>query len=238
MIMSASEPGERRSRREERKEETRQELIAAAGHVFAREGFHGASLEQIARHAGYTTGAIYWHFKNKDNLFLAVYEHYTTTRVRELEGINQRAEARKPAPARAWADQWMERLADNPDFLILSVEFLVHAWRNPPLRDAFANRVAAGRLTLARILEERAAQDRFELPISSEDLATVFRELGSGLGLAKLIDPDGIRDTLFGDFTELFFNLVRVAHLEAPGSAANERVRRTAKSRQNNSPRS
>ncbi|MDP9334905.1 MAG: hypothetical protein M3Q30_16570 [Actinomycetota bacterium] len=45
----------------------------------------------------------------------------------------------------------------------------------------------------------------------SEHIATIFRELGSRIGLAKLIDPDGIPDSLFGDFTELFFTLVRDA---------------------------
>jgi AcrR family transcriptional regulator len=207
--MAARKDAPRRSRRDERKEETRAELIAAAASVFARHGFHGASLEQIARHAGYTTGAIYWHFRGKDDLFLAVFEAYTTTRVREWEEVKRSVDAGELRPSRAWADQWMARLHDNPEFLVLSVEFLVHAWRNPPLRDAFANRVAAGRLALARILEERASRGDFELPMPPDDLATVFRELGSGLGLAKLIDPDGIPDSLFGDFTELFFTIVR-----------------------------
>src|SRR3954470_9261408 len=128
--MPASEQP-RRSRRDERKEETRAELIAAAAHVFAHHGFHGASLEQIARHARYTTGAIYWHFDNKDDLFLAVYERYTTTRVREWEDVKRRVDAGELPPRRAWADQWMQRLHDDPEFLVLAVEFLVHAWRNP-----------------------------------------------------------------------------------------------------------
>ena len=73
----------RRSRRQERKEETRAELIDSAKRAFVRDGFHGASLERIAREAGYSTGAIYWHFSGKDDLFLAVYENYAETRARE-----------------------------------------------------------------------------------------------------------------------------------------------------------
>src|SRR3989442_11650236 len=89
---SSQEDRPRRSRREERKEETRAELVAAATRVFASRGFHGASLQEIAREAGYSTGAIYWHFSGKDDLFLAVYEAYATTRVREFEEIHARAE--------------------------------------------------------------------------------------------------------------------------------------------------
>src|SRR3954467_6575664 len=114
--MSIAETG--RSRRQERKDETRAELIAAAARVFARAGFHGASLEEIAREAGYTTGAIYWHFANKDDLFLAVYEAYTTTRVHEWEEVKRAVDAGELPARRAWADQWMRRLHDDPEFLV------------------------------------------------------------------------------------------------------------------------
>ena len=202
--MSATE--QRRSRREERKEETRAELIAAAARVFARSGFHGASLEAIAREAGYTTGAIYWHFTGKDDLFLGVFEDYTTTRVHEYAAIQQGVDD-GDLPPRAWADQWMRRLDAEPELLVLILEFAVHAWRNPPLREAFATRMAAGRLAVARILEDEAARAGVELPMPAEALGTLVRELGTGLGLARLIDPDGIPDGLFGDVVEIMVRL-------------------------------
>src|SRR4051794_41323506 len=105
----------RRSRREERREETRAELVEAAARVFARRGFHGASIDQIAREAGYSTGAIYWHFEGKDDLFLGVYEAYATARVREWGDVRDSAEGELPQRARAYADQWMARLAREPE---------------------------------------------------------------------------------------------------------------------------
>lgn len=200
--------GRHRSRQEERKAQTRAELIAAARTVFAHRGFHGASLEQIAREAGYSTGAIYWHFSGKDDLFLAVFEDYATTRVGQWEQIHARAQGALPQRARAYADQWMERLRDDPEFMVLTLEFLVHAWRDPPLRQAFGDRVAFGRLALARVLEQDAGVQGIELPMAAEEIAGVLRELGTGLALAKLADPDAIPDRSFGDFVELFFTLV------------------------------
>jgi AcrR family transcriptional regulator len=220
-----TKPAPRRSRREERKLETRAELIAAAATVFARRGFHGASIEQIAHEAGYSTGALYWHFAGKDDLFLAVYEAQAAARVRDIEkararpGDGERAEGDEqpagsrqgaddlPQRARAYADQFMARLSEDPEFMILTLEFLVHAWRNPPLREAFSHRIAWGRLAVARMLEEEAQSTGYQLPMGAEDLATVLRELGTGLGLAKLADPDAIPDRLFGDFVELLFEL-------------------------------
>jgi hypothetical protein len=60
---------------------------------------------------------------------------------------------------------------------------------------------------LARIIEETAAARGLELPMPAEDLGTALRELGSGLGIAKLID-ETIPDELFGDFVETFWRLV------------------------------
>lgn len=49
--------------------QTRQQLIEAARRVFHRHGVSGSTLEQVAREAGLTRGALYWHFKNKAELF-------------------------------------------------------------------------------------------------------------------------------------------------------------------------
>src|SRR5580693_3466877 len=57
-----------------RRQQTRDHLLAAAADVFAERGFHGASLDQVAAAAGFTKGAVYSNFKNKDDLFLALIE--------------------------------------------------------------------------------------------------------------------------------------------------------------------
>jgi TetR/AcrR family acrAB operon transcriptional repressor len=51
---------------------TRQQLLDAAEHVFLRQGVAGTSLNDIAVAAGTTRGAIYWHFKDKADLFNAM----------------------------------------------------------------------------------------------------------------------------------------------------------------------
>ena len=51
---------------------TREALLDAAEEVFFAKGVARTSLEQIARHAGLTRGAVYWHFKNKGDLFMAL----------------------------------------------------------------------------------------------------------------------------------------------------------------------
>lgn len=61
-------------RTKEEAEQTRAMLLDAAEAVFLQNGVAGASLDQIARAAGVTRGAVYWHFKNKDDIFHAMHE--------------------------------------------------------------------------------------------------------------------------------------------------------------------
>lgn len=55
-------------------EKTREILLDAAEFVFVQKGVASASLEEIAKHAGLTRGAVYWHFENKAALLSAVHE--------------------------------------------------------------------------------------------------------------------------------------------------------------------
>ncbi len=56
----------------ERAEQTRERIVDAAEQVFYRRGVARATLEEIAREAGVTRGAVYWHFADKVEVFGAV----------------------------------------------------------------------------------------------------------------------------------------------------------------------
>ena len=55
-------------------QKTRQHLLNAALEVFHKQGVTRATLQEIAQEAGVTRGALYWHFKNKEDLFKALFE--------------------------------------------------------------------------------------------------------------------------------------------------------------------
>ena len=54
---------------------TREDLILTALDTFDKKGVAHASLNEIAQTAGVTRGALYWHFKNKEDLFEALFQH-------------------------------------------------------------------------------------------------------------------------------------------------------------------
>jgi AcrR family transcriptional regulator len=58
----------------EQAEATKEAILEAAAKVFVEEGVSKATLEEIATAAGVTRGAVYWHFKNKKDIFAALHE--------------------------------------------------------------------------------------------------------------------------------------------------------------------
>src|SRR2546427_11992467 len=52
----------------------REALLEAALEVFAERGYRDSSVDEIAERAGYSKGAVYWHFSSKDDLFFALLE--------------------------------------------------------------------------------------------------------------------------------------------------------------------
>ncbi|MFZ2294931.1 MAG: TetR family transcriptional regulator [Polaromonas sp.] len=64
-------------RTKEEAQETRSKLLDAAECLFQAQGVSGTSLQDIATRAGTTRGAVYWHFKDKADLFNAMMERVT-----------------------------------------------------------------------------------------------------------------------------------------------------------------
>ena len=59
--------------------QTRERLLSAAAVIFNRAGYHGTDSNRIAKEAGYAAGTFYKHFKDKREVFLAVYETWMTS---------------------------------------------------------------------------------------------------------------------------------------------------------------
>ncbi len=191
--------------REEQRALTRTRLLEASRRVFARRGFHGASLAEIAHEAGATTGAIYSNFDGKEDLFLALFEEHVASQNRKYREIFNRGRSVEER-SRGGADDWMAYLHDEPDSFPLMIEFWSYAVRDPKLRRRYATRLAAFRQTFAELIERGAADLGVEVPPGfAERMGIVINALGNGLALEKLADPDAVPDELLGSTIALIF---------------------------------
>jgi AcrR family transcriptional regulator len=192
--------------RERQKAATRLTLLEAAGAVFARRGFHGASVDEIAREAGATTGALYANFAGKEDLFLELFDHTMADDVQRYAAAS-RAGATLEQAVREGADRWMRILAERPDYFPMFIEFWAYAVRHPQARERFAERFAALRTAVGTIVAAVAAARGIELePEHVAALGTFVNALANGLALEKLVDPSAVPDALFGDLLVLIFS--------------------------------
>src|SRR5689334_9216575 len=195
----------RLSLRDEQKALSRRRLIDAAESVFARSGFHGASVEEIAREAGATTGALYSNFAGKEDLFLALFEERIATDMGDYSEIVAEG-ATLEEQARGAGDHWMQILRERPNYFPLLIEFWTYAIREPQLRERLGGRFAALRLGSARVASEGA--ERWGLPADAEvgeRLGLFITALGNGLALQKLVEPEAVPDELFGEMLSIVF---------------------------------
>ena len=72
--MNQTLPSSVKGRRAEHVQDTRRALLDTARRLFARDGFAATRTEEIAEEAGLTRGALYHHFRDKEDLFRAVHE--------------------------------------------------------------------------------------------------------------------------------------------------------------------
>jgi AcrR family transcriptional regulator len=180
-----------RMTRAESQAQTRSQLVATARRMFFEDGYHPTSLEKVADAAGYSKGAVYSNFRNKDELCAAVLDEIRAERfaeVLQLVSGPDRFEALR---------RWAERVIGDPGWTPLEAEFALHARPNEELRSELAGRLHSIIDMLATGVE--SAED-LELRMPGHEAATVMLALGVGLGLMRSIDPaipvTGLIDTL------------------------------------------
>jgi AcrR family transcriptional regulator len=199
----AAQPATRMTR-EQSKANTRERLLAAARSVFARSGFHGASVEEIASKAGFSTGALYSNFDGKEDLFLVLMEREIDEHAREIsEAVRERASVAERATG--GARQWMTMIQREPDLLLLFMEFWAYGVRDAEIRPKVAVQFAHMREVLTKLIAESVREFDLELDIPAEQLAVAIDALADGIARQKLADPDVVPDELMGRVLSLLF---------------------------------
>ncbi|MDT7810195.1 MAG: hypothetical protein QOH35_1590 [Acidobacteriaceae bacterium] len=121
------------NKNERRTKETRDLLLRAAETIFVRDGYEGAELGEIASLAGRTKGAIYAHFENKEDLFIALFAERMTLyadRMREMLASSTSTEQ----SLQIFRKFYVGTLEDK-NWLLLLLEFKLLAIRHPASKE-------------------------------------------------------------------------------------------------------
>jgi AcrR family transcriptional regulator len=193
-----------------RREMTRRHLLDAAAAVFARDGYHGASLDDVAATAGFTKGAVYSNFKSKEDLFLAVLDdHFERERgaVQHALGEDVGGDKRQEQLPRV---QGAIEQSFGDEWTALYLEFVLYARHNPALREKLAARARRQYDDTIGMLEavyaDIGAAPNHPMPV----LARVSMALFEGLALGRLVDPESYTQETFTDALLFLYNTIGV----------------------------
>ena len=147
-----------------RTDDKRQRILQAAVKVFARKGYHGARVSEIARRADVADGTIYLYFQNKEDILVSLFDEIMSEHLQDkrhqLEGL-----ADAPSRLLAIAETHLRLLGGNRDLAMVfqvelrqSIQFLERftaSW----LHDYFA--------LLTEVIEDgqREGSLRADLPV-------------------------------------------------------------------------
>lgn len=177
-----------------RQEQTRSRLLDAAAEVFARSGFHAATVDDVAEAAGHTKGAVYSNFTSKEALFIALLDRHLDAQFEQLDRLFATDTDHELHDMLQHESERAMRTATPLG--LLTMEFWLYAMRNAEARQALAARYERMRHRLAELIVERRAARGAVSARRPADQAALVLALDAGLFLQHLADPDAIDPTL------------------------------------------
>lgn len=173
---------------------TRALLLGAALTCFQEKGYVSTTLDDIAKKAGTTRGAIHWHFGNKAQLF--------NTMVRECYAqaatIFQEAFALGESPLqqlRRFLIRWITYAEEDSDFRAVLELLQLKTELVPELAEGMQEKIQgmrASRDMLASLIERSIAAGEIRPEISAQTAALAALGMANGISSLWLMDPTSI----------------------------------------------
>jgi AcrR family transcriptional regulator len=183
--------GKKRSVSDDMIEKSRDRILSAAYKTIARLGYAAATIDRIAAEAGLTKGAVYWHFENKKELFLAILEKRLAYRLEEYPKYAHSAvQLADPLPgiATMLSDQISFAMFD-PDWQKIYLSYLLQG-QDQDIKKRL-HELSSALLNSRSALLAKMQKDGFLDPrVDTRALAVIWIAVLDGLVLAWLRSPD------------------------------------------------
>lgn len=176
-------PRIKRLTHEESKSQTRTRLIAAGREHFLRYGFSKSTAEKISKRAGYTRGALYSNFGDKEGLFLAVIREILYESLNAFEKLADENSGEKLLEA---LRQGNVSLLSSPDYK-LRLEFQLEALRNETLRTHYAELNEKFLIDSCELADRIQRTSDIRFVMKPLDFIRSMQSLGSGLAMKQLL---------------------------------------------------
>jgi AcrR family transcriptional regulator len=171
-------------------EARRPQIVEAATRVFLRKGYRKTTMPDVAREAGLSIGGIYWYFKSKDEIVLAILSQCFQSDLQALETL---LDVDTPAAERVkffitdYLESYIEYAWLNP----LGIQFYAESVHNPQVRGFIQQYLSHYRQVLVTLIEQGLQRGEFK-PVDPTDTANAILGLEEGLSLLQVADPQGV----------------------------------------------
>jgi AcrR family transcriptional regulator len=182
---AAGRPAGPASRRDAHVRDTRRALLDTARQLFAEKGFAGTRTEDVVQRAGLTRGALYHHFRDKEDLFRAVHDEVADEVVQLLWRRSDDHAAGAWALFRANSEVYLDAASTNPAYrqICLVDGPAVLGWRS------WSERRDGPTQHIVRYVTDAIAEGSLE-PQPVEPLAHLLAALGAGSAMYVAHDAD------------------------------------------------
>jgi AcrR family transcriptional regulator len=197
---------------ERRRAMTRQHLLDAAAIVFARNGFHGSTLDEVAATAGFTKGAVYSNFKTKDDLFLELLDERMNRQFAVVADVLEGGSHDQADQLPRIRDliQGMNVMFWDDASTTLYLEFVLYARRHPEAQAKLAATRLRGRDFTQKLIEQEHAAVGAEPRYPTQELAEIALALFNGLGLDRLVDPSAMTEQTIDTVLRVLYDALGV----------------------------
>lgn len=175
-------------------------LVEAAERLFIRKGFGDTSVDEISKIAGYSRGAFYSNFGDKEQVFLAVIDR---RRPKAIEGIFQQIS--EPAERIAAVREWFSNQWRLKDFIALRMEFTRRAMRDRSVRKHLAELSRQELETYSASVSGYCRATDGDPVDRPEIVALVLLAVARGLG-SLAIDTEPEREKMYTEAARLVFD--------------------------------
>ncbi|MCP4039423.1 MAG: TetR/AcrR family transcriptional regulator [bacterium] len=166
-------------------EARREQILRAALSCFAEKGYHAATMDDLGRASGLSKGSLYWHFRSKEEVFLALFDSFAAVLYGEWD-----AAAGSGADAlevlRRECELTVRSLSGDRLFLLAWAEFLNH----PAARERMSAIYTTARFKLQTIIEQGREAGSLRTGPPAEQVAGALVGTVEGLLLQWLVDRD------------------------------------------------
>lgn len=170
--------------------ERKEEILQAALTCFSRRGYYETTMEEIAIAANLSKGLIYYYFKSKRELFLALLDAWFAQFDRRWQEVLALGSAEEKL--KQLAQLSIKTIEESKELMHLLLQFWSHMGHDPELMDRFRQFLSHYRGTLAELIAEGMEQDEFRATdpqLSAAGLLAAY----DGLWFHWMIDPEGFQ---------------------------------------------